>query len=190
MKRSVDNQDGMSLVELLAAITISMVIIGIIYTVFIAGIRVYERIGIENELRSEADYAAARLMNALYAFSPDGLEAGQNQENKPLHQLAFVKNEQFETNSQVGLVSRGQATKPSVRTISIENGKLIVDGEPITSTRLLLDGSSSSFSFRCARREGIICRSGVLTMTLTIQDAENHGVISIKPFTLKTEFGF
>ncbi|ASS98681.1 MULTISPECIES: PulJ/GspJ family protein [Geobacillus] len=189
MKRSVDNQAGMSLVELLAAITISMLIIGIIYTVFVAGIRVYERIGIENELRSEADYAAARLMNTLYSFSPDGLDAGQNQENKPLRQLSFIKNEQFQTNGQVGLVSREQAAEPSVRTISIGNGKLMVDGETITSTRLLLD-DSSSLSFRCARREGTICRSGVLTMTLTIKDGENHGVISIQPFTLRTEFGF
>ncbi|AKU25936.1 prepilin-type N-terminal cleavage/methylation domain-containing protein [Geobacillus sp. FSL K6-0789] len=189
MRRSVNTQDGMTLVELLAAISISMLIIGAIYTVFLAGIRVYQHIGIESELRSEADYAVARIMNALYMFSPDGLEADRSQENKTLSQLSFVKNEQFKTNNQVGLVSRETAAQSVHRIISIKDGKLMMDGEAITSTRLLLD-DSSSFSFRCARRDGEICRSGVITIILTIKDGNNNGMLSIKPFTLQTEFGF
>ncbi|KJE26815.1 hypothetical protein LG52_357 [Geobacillus kaustophilus] len=189
MKRFVSSQSGMTLVELLAAIAISLLIIGAIYTVFLTGIRVYERIDIENMLRSEADYAIARMMNELYAFSPDGLEANQGQENKPLEELSFVKNEQFKPNGQIGLVSRETLEQPAHRTISIQRGKLLIDGQTITSTHFLLD-DSSSFSFRCARWEGEICQSGVLMITLTVKDGNNNKIISAEPFTLRTEFGF
>ncbi|MGZ0086580.1 type II secretion system protein J [Geobacillus sp. C56-T2] len=188
MKRFADGEKGMTLVEVLAAITISMLIVGAVYAVFLGGVRAYQHIGIENELRSEADYVAARLMNALYAFAPDGLEAERSQENQTLRELRFIRNEQFQTNNQVGLVSRAETEQPTYQSVAIKDGKLMIDGAAVTSPAFRLD-DTSFFSFRCARWQKNICRSGVLTMTFTVRDGES-AAFPVQPFTVKTEFGF
>ena len=192
MKQSARSEAGMTMIELLAAVSISLLIIGAIYTVFLTGIRAYERIGIENDLRSEADYAMARIMNELYTLSPDGMES--QEEKTPLTAVTFVKNQEFKADADTGLVSREKKKPESIErmTMSIQDGALAINGETITSSRFLLD-DSSSFSFRCARKEGNLCRSGVMTIRLIVSDrrhADPSGWLYVPPFTLTTEFGF
>ena len=191
MRRSAKAQAGMTLVGLLAAVSISLLIIGAIYTVFLTGIRAYQRIGIENELRSEADYAVAMMMNKLYELAPDGVDLSVSNEQT----LTFIEDRQQWIDTLSGFVAE-QKKDGAALTISIEDGALAINGEAISSSRLSL-AADSTLSLRCLREEkkgeAHICRSGVVTMKLTVQDrkhADPDSWLYVQPFTLKTEVGF
>lgn len=61
----LQNSNGLTLVEVLAAFTISTLVLGIIYGLLMAGYRTYEKVGIEQSLRDEADYVISKIMGTL-----------------------------------------------------------------------------------------------------------------------------
>ncbi|ANB60704.1 PilW family protein [Anoxybacteroides amylolyticum] len=188
MKRFVNNEQGLSLLELLAAVTISFLIVGVMYNVFMSGMKTYQRIGIENELRSESDYMMSIVLNRLYEFAPDGIDTTTTTNT----QLVFVNNKQKTIDTRVGLVEEQQTAGKSLP-IALQNDHLLIDGQPISSDRLQIISNQSKLSYTCVRQEGNICRSGVVTIVLSVQDSNHNSPSSplyIRPFTLKTEFGF
>lgn len=188
MKRFVNNEKGLSLLELLAAMTISTFILAAIYGVFLSGIKTYQRIGIENELRSEADYMMTIVLNNLYQFSPDGIDTTATTNER----IVFINNKQKKIDTRVGLVEE-QETAAESFTIELQNDALSINGQPISSDRLKIMTSQSKLSYTCVRQEGNMCRSGVVTVVLAVQDRDHatpDSPLYIKPFTLKTEFGF
>ncbi|NNU93212.1 prepilin-type N-terminal cleavage/methylation domain-containing protein [Geobacillus sp. NFOSA3] len=191
MKRYVNNTKGLSLVELLAAITISSLILASIYGVFFSGLNAYKRIHIENQLRSEADYIVATIMNKLYAFAPDGIEMDQGQTTNA--QIIFVNDKRKDIDPYLGFVEEEPEPTPETLTVALQDGSIAIDGERLHSDHLKIVVDESKLSYSCAKQEENICRSGVVTIKLAVQDRD-HGdpddLLYIKPFTLKTEFGF
>lgn len=59
---------GMTLVELLAALALVSVIGLSIYSVLFGGIKTYDRVMNENELRDEGDYIMVQLINNFYTL--------------------------------------------------------------------------------------------------------------------------
>ncbi|WP_199425647.1 PilW family protein [Thermaerobacillus caldiproteolyticus] len=188
MKQFVNNEKGISLVELLAAITISSFILSSIYGVFLSGINAYKRIGIENQLRSEADYVVATIMNRLYQFSPDGIDM----EGTTNERIQFIKNKQKVINPSVGLVEEKE-TATETLSIELQNDAVFINDEKLNSDHLKILSNQSKLSYSCVRQEGSVCQSGIVTFMLTVQDRDHEtpsDFLYIKPFTLKTEFGF
>lgn len=168
--------------------TISSLILASIYGVFLSGLNAYKRINIENQLRSEADYLVAAIMNKLYQFSPDGLDMEETTDQ----QLQFVTDRQKVINPSVGIVEE-QKTNGETLTVSLQQDAVLLNGEQLHSALLKIVSSQSELSYRCAKQEDNICRSGVVTIKLSVQDRDHDdpdGLLYIKPFTLKTEFGF
>ncbi|OQP01383.1 Tfp pilus assembly protein [Geobacillus sp. 44C] len=191
MKRYVNNTKGLSLVELLAAITISSLILASIYGVFFSGLNAYKRIHIENQLRSEADYIVATIMNKLYAFAPDGIEMDQGQTTNA--QIIFVNDKRKDIDPYLGFIKEEPEPTPETLTVALQDGSIAIDGERLHSDRLKIVAEESGFSYTCAKQEEKICRSGVVTIKLAVQDRDHDDpddLLYIKPFTLKTEFGF
>jgi prepilin-type N-terminal cleavage/methylation domain-containing protein len=191
MKRYVNNAKGLSLVELLAAITISSLILASIYGVFFSGLNAYKRIHIENQLRSEADYIVATIMNKLYEFAPDGIIAMD--QTKKNAQIVFVSDKQKVIDPSLGMVKEEPKPTLETLTVALQDGSIVVNGELLHSDRLKIVADKSKFSYICAKQEENICRSGVVTIMLTVQDRDHDtsdDLLYIKPFTLKTEFGF
>jgi prepilin-type N-terminal cleavage/methylation domain-containing protein len=188
MKRYVNNAKGLSLVELLAAITISSLILASIYGVFFSGLNAYKRIHIENQLRSEADYIVATIMNKLYQLSPDGI----NMDETTNTQIQFLSDTKKVIDPSVGIVEE-QKTIPETLMISLWQDAVFVNEEQLHSDRLKIVVDESKLSYSCAKQEENICRSGVVTIMLAVQDLDHDDpddLLYIKPFTLKTEFGF
>ncbi|MCM3704450.1 MULTISPECIES: hypothetical protein [Cytobacillus] len=65
------DERGATLYELLAVLVISSIILPIIYGVFTSGYKLYNKIGIEGQLRDDADYAATMIMNTFYSVPFD-----------------------------------------------------------------------------------------------------------------------
>lgn len=68
------SQQGFTLIELIAAITIFSMVVGIISMVTMFGFRSYHKITIENSLRDEADIIMSSIINELYIFAPERVE--------------------------------------------------------------------------------------------------------------------
>ncbi len=62
---------GFTLVELLTALTLLTVVLGMITSVAIFGFRSYHKIRIENDLREEGDLLVSSVITELYTFAPD-----------------------------------------------------------------------------------------------------------------------
>ena len=58
------------MIELLVAVTIAAFVSGIVYSLFITGLNLYQKIQIEGQLREDADYIATMIMNELTANQP------------------------------------------------------------------------------------------------------------------------
>ncbi|MEC1772455.1 PilW family protein [Schinkia azotoformans] len=60
------NNRGVTLIELLTALVISTLVLGIAYGLLMAGYKTYEKVGIEQGQRNEADYVVSRIMEKFY----------------------------------------------------------------------------------------------------------------------------
>lgn len=68
------NERGITLVEVLAAIVIAAIIGTIAYSIILGGLKYYERVTIEAELRDEADLIVAELIQSLYVLKLSEIE--------------------------------------------------------------------------------------------------------------------
>ncbi|MGO4181912.1 PilW family protein [Paenibacillus sp. MCAF9] len=65
------NEEGISLIELIASMALLSIFGGIIYSVLVFGIGTYNKIEVENSLRDEGDLVMSSVINELYTFAPD-----------------------------------------------------------------------------------------------------------------------
>ena len=65
--------DGYSLIELIAALSLLTIVMGVIYSTITFGVNAYHRVQIQNSLRDEGDLAMSSMMTKLYTYGPDKL---------------------------------------------------------------------------------------------------------------------
>ncbi|RXI98421.1 prepilin-type N-terminal cleavage/methylation domain-containing protein [Anaerobacillus alkaliphilus] len=102
MKKSVinyfSNSKGITLIELLIALSIFSAISVVLYPVLTNGIKNYQAINSEVQLRSEADYMVGRILNEIYLFFPDAVEQVSD------HKIVMKRS--FDGDSTGGSISR------------------------------------------------------------------------------------
>lgn len=64
-------EDGVTLIELIAVLSIMGLVLGIISTTIFFGFRSYNRISVENDLRDQGDVIMSSIITELYTFAPD-----------------------------------------------------------------------------------------------------------------------
>ncbi|EPZ39675.1 hypothetical protein C289_0296 [Anoxybacillus ayderensis] len=183
------NERGLTLIELLIGVAITSIIAASAYGVFTAGTKAYKRIGIENQLRSEADILITTIFNELYALAPDGLIDEKNN-----HTLTFVNNVKKEIDTNTGLVEDKEQTNQTLQiTIDEQNGTLLINGKQVTPSNLQIVPEQSTFTYTCVRLQQNVCKSGVISIRLSVQDNDHRNPddpLYIEPFTLQSQFGF
>lgn len=70
MKKFILPERGVTLVELLVTIALVSLFGTIMYSVFLTGIKLYQKIEVEGQLRDDADYVATAILNEMYSNSP------------------------------------------------------------------------------------------------------------------------
>ncbi|MCZ8519769.1 MULTISPECIES: PulJ/GspJ family protein [Paenibacillus] len=88
VKRLRDER-GLTLIELIAMLSIMSMVMGTIYGVITFGFNAYHRVTIENELRNEGDILMSSIMTEMYAFGPDSMAPVQGSDG--IKGLALVK---------------------------------------------------------------------------------------------------
>ena len=66
MKKILKSEEGISLLELLAASLISIVVVLVGYNLLMTGVKTAERVHIETQLRDEADYIMGNIIETFY----------------------------------------------------------------------------------------------------------------------------
>ncbi|OWA36215.1 hypothetical protein B9G55_10225 [Saccharibacillus sp. O16] len=64
-------EEGVTLIELIAVLSIMGLVLGIISTTIFFGFRSYNRISVENNLRDQGDVIMSSIITELYRFAPD-----------------------------------------------------------------------------------------------------------------------
>ena len=184
------NERGLTLIELLVGLAITSIIAASAYGVFTAGTKAYKRIGIENQLRSEADILMTTIFNELYAFAPDGLKIDESNDDT----LTFVNEIKKEIDTNTGLVEdKEQAGQTLQITIDKTNETLLINGKQATPSNLRIVSDQSKLTYTCVRSQQNVCKSGVVSIRLSVQDEDHRNPndpLYIEPFTLETKFGF
>ncbi|MGM0844063.1 MAG: PilW family protein [Bacillota bacterium] len=87
-KAKTYDEEGFTLIELLLTLAISAILLPVIYGTFLTGYKIYEKVSIEGQLREDADYVSAMLMNSLYSTPFDYVDECEDEDNC----LIFVDN--------------------------------------------------------------------------------------------------
>lgn len=74
VRRMQSREQGFTLIELIASLTVFAMIAGIISGLTLFGVRSYDKITIQNELRDEADLIMSAIITKLYTYAPDKVQ--------------------------------------------------------------------------------------------------------------------
>ncbi|WP_185897301.1 prepilin-type N-terminal cleavage/methylation domain-containing protein [Paenibacillus zeisoli] len=69
--KRLKKDEGVTLIELIAALSLLAVVLGMIYSVAVFGFKSYHKISVENSMRDEADILMSSIITNLYTFAPD-----------------------------------------------------------------------------------------------------------------------
>lgn len=72
--KTLKSEQGFTLVEMIAALTIFAMIVGLISGVTMYGFRSYQKISVENALRDEADLIMSSIITELYTYGPERVQ--------------------------------------------------------------------------------------------------------------------
>ncbi|RED61709.1 prepilin-type N-terminal cleavage/methylation domain-containing protein [Cohnella lupini] len=170
------DERGLSLIEMIASLTLLSLVTATIYGVISFGLDSYHRVTIENSLRDEADLLMSSVITELYAYGPDTVSLKSDDGNN----VTGIKlNRKLDT-------AEPDAVEPHVIQIkSLDKGLYIGAGEgqkldiqsevlPESSIRLNCDGLRS-------------CGSGLIEIELVLsQKFKDHA----QTMKLESKFGF
>ncbi|WP_445490099.1 hypothetical protein [Niallia sp. 03133] len=190
------DENGITLYELLATITILAIVMPVIYGVFQSGLSLYNKIQIEGQLRDDADYAVSMMMNAFNSFPFDYVES--TSENRidlfDSEQTALEQNDK-ETSSFYTPNKKNYANAEDITGRSIEFVDQTVDDKAIKSVAIngqTLEGNGnfdgSSLSLTCTKsdkNDAKKCLHGTIYVTFKLDQERLK-----RPLTLESQFGF
>ncbi len=190
-------ENGFTMVELLAVLVLMGIVLGLISTTIIYGVKSFRAVSVENILREEADIVMSAVITELYAFSPDRI---------------YVYTDEKTGASGIKL-KRAQALKgqPLEETIAIRGGQLqiqptILAKEDNDSTGTPVDvaaAAAKSGAYQATRVNASLisgssifvecsnyaqnCDTGLINIKLVLQQ---QGADRNSAVTLESRFGF
>lgn len=178
MKKFVDiarEEKGLSLVELIASLSILSLVMGTIYAVITFGFTAYNKVTVENSLRDEADILMSSVMTQLYTYGPEYVSNIMNENGIELSRTTKLNNAEI-PRKQIKIYNAGLYIAES----TAANGTGKVDH--LKST--LLDGSSIQLD--CGNASA--CRDGLIKITLVLEQEDQKQVKH--QLKMESRFGF
>lgn len=188
MKRFVKrlkSEQGLTLIELIASLTVFSLVIGTIYSITMFGFRSYHQISIENSLRDEADIIMSSIITEMYAFGPESIRYVDSADKAKGILLERADKEQ----RVIQIVDRAL----QIQKMILEDRSLAdADGvglpiDPLIDPKIVIssDLAGSEISVECG---GISpCTSGLLEINLVLDQEFRDSGLQLE---LKSKFGF
>ncbi|UOY92618.1 prepilin-type N-terminal cleavage/methylation domain-containing protein [Ectobacillus sp. JY-23] len=200
----VSNERGVTLVELMATITIISIIGGSMYGLLGLGLRTYESINIEARLRDEADYVVTMIMNELYSSDYDDVRYDANQQSlqffKRKSEMPVLQNDDLRyvyTNNPIPSAQLFIADGEVVFEKMDAEGKVIKHITFRTDTDIQIR-ADSQLNMLCTSKSTVftyiqnevtpvtLCSNGIVELQFIFKAANER----IKPLNVKSEIGF
>lgn len=183
------DERGITLYELLATLAITAIVLPVIYGVFSSGIKLYNKIQVEGQLRDDADYTATMIMNTFYSEPFDYVrECGNNCiELVDSTHTSIEKVKKEDQQNQPFYTIDQEKKNISEKVIRLELGEIERSGEKINvflidkqPLEVISDFSHSKLSLSCTE-----CTEGMISLDFHLDDKRLN-----KPLELKSQFGF
>ncbi|MCD7032903.1 prepilin-type N-terminal cleavage/methylation domain-containing protein [Metabacillus sp. GX 13764] len=169
MRKSAEafrDERGLTLIELLAALAVSSIVMIIFYNVFMMGVKTFEKTGVEGQLRDEADYVVSNILSELYQSSTDLVSDCTNDEKAFC--IKITSNKQLQKNEKQQIIQEKVETDNSkIRTVkfifrSSQIIKSIKEPGQTAETQTVL--SDSPFTFPNTNIDPIVNKEPALTL--------------------------
>ncbi len=207
MKKFILPERGVTLVELLVTIALVSLFGTIMYSVFLSGVKLYQKIEVEGQLRDDADYIATAILNEMYSNSPksvktfkdsvtgregiilvrahekkvDGYLVEDNTNSPEKTIKIYFDDDRFVIESNTGTVQ-------DIKTVEIDSKFTTVSkGMPNeTKSRITLGTVGECNANYTA------CSHGTIRLTLALEGENTikNSLINSKPLVLESSFGF
>ncbi|PLR72800.1 PilW family protein [Bacillus sp. UMB0728] len=188
-----DNK-GFTLYELLAVLAITAIVLPVIYGVFTSGIKLYNKIQVEGQLRDDADYTSTMIMNAFYSYPFDYVKSCGD-DCIELVNSTFTGVDKVENNSSEATFYGVYRNKKNTSETSVrieltekatEDGTVRVfeiDGKPL---EVESDFKDSKLVYNCASKAAeAACGKGMISLDYSL---DNHRLE--EALDLHSKFGF
>ncbi|OCT14253.1 hypothetical protein A8709_25825 [Paenibacillus pectinilyticus] len=177
--RSLKNEEGLSLVELIAALTILSLVMGTIYGVITFGFTSYNKVNVENALRDEADIVMSSIMTELYTVGPTTIETLSSGNG-----IILTRKDLFDEEPSTSQIFVDLET-PDVKS-QIRLGDPTLNPPSVKPIKIVADLKGSTIQLECGSIKE--CHSGLIIVDLHLQQNDAKGI----PHTLnlKSRFGF
>lgn len=196
LKAKIFDKRGVTLIELLVTVAISAIFLPVIYSAFITGYKLYEKINIEGQLRDDADYVTSMILNTFYSTPFDVVDScGSSTKNcidiKETKETTLTKqnNTNFYDFDQKSYEHNEDVNTSTIKLVNFEK-----NGQSLTGIQIndqLLETSSnfegSTFSIHCKNDNNVQnCETnGTIELHLQVKDDKHNKVLH-----LTSEFGF
>ncbi|WP_121662988.1 PilW family protein [Metabacillus litoralis] len=215
--KDIHNEKGISLIEVMTTLLISSIILVVVYNVFIMGIKTYERVGVEAQLRDEADFIVSSILQELYDTPIDSVSKCKDEENclEITHNKSYQLDSKFPT-----LIQKKYNIESETITIKLEKNNVNISKiketgnleKEIYNRNLLNDKHSllflkkinsdniledvkSKINVHCQTEKTIPdspCNQGIIQIVLELQHKNftEDNFITVDPIKFESEFGF
>ena len=203
MRKLLKSKGGFTLIELLATVTVSSIILTVLYSIFATGITLYQKIQVEAQMRDDADYIATMILNEMYENPPRSVKIYEDTV-KSREGIQLIRAEEKVVNKYI--VEDSQADEKTIQ-IFFKDGKLFIERSligqqgpeetiEIESPSARIDPDLSFITLgpetgNCTadRKE---CATGTIELQLFIMPDEGMAgsLIKREPLKLNSSFGF
>lgn len=198
MRKFVDllrKEQGFTLIELIAALSLFSLVSALVYGVMTFGVQSYQRVTMENTLRDESDLLMSAIITEIYTFAPNTISSDE------VNKTIFLRRDNISGGiDEVAIgISGGQLVineLPTTDSTSIPAapdpaGSLTTSTSADTyntrtSTDSMLD-PNSSMSLECSANSIHPCESGLLSikLSLTLERGDTRRQLAVE-----SKFGF
>ncbi|MGN7458011.1 prepilin-type N-terminal cleavage/methylation domain-containing protein [Paenibacillus pasadenensis] len=181
MKRFVErlrrSEDGYTLIELIAALSLLSLVLGVIYATISFGTDAYGRVQAQNGLREDADSAMSAVMARLYAFGAERIGQAEAAAGSGIVMQAAADGS-----------GQARSEQVAIRRDAEGKGRLYIGDTPLElGSELATEGEGrSAIELRCPDGGGE-CSSGLLEIRLRLLREAGGRVYSLD---LASKFGF
>lgn len=191
-------EEGVTLIELIAVLSIMGLILGIISTTIFFGFRSYNRISAENNLRDQGDIIMSSIITELYTAAPDRIYPLIDRETNRIYGIQLVEENADGTPN---LTTADNIVINEVGQIEIQKAKTSGDttpapADPYQSTRIggggrLVVSDANTESSILLEGEGLnvfgYLQTGLIHIKLVLEMPNGSDSTEI---TLESRFGF
>ncbi|OWR27563.1 hypothetical protein CDO73_21750 [Saccharibacillus sp. O23] len=123
-------EEGVTLIELLAVLSLMAIILGVISTTIFFGFRSYNQVSVENRLREESDILMSAIITELYAYAPDRVYALADGTGFDMVHVDELGNEQTNDKVTIRIVTPDPEHFPQQGQLQIQKAQILNSSNP------------------------------------------------------------